>query len=149
MIDYDSILGSAALVISLCVLVIQILTRSNRTAERLSVLETDMSAVKAEMASVKDCVNTLKKDIAPTSFRVDVLWKIVEQNMPRFLHAPTHTEMDSLLELMARRQLDTQQALRLKELLTAELERSTDFGHRLGLLMAIWTLEYNLETRDE
>jgi hypothetical protein len=54
--------------------------------------------------------------------KVDLFWSVVETNVGQLLKSPTHAEKDLLLDKLAHKELNIDEAERLRSILTDEMQ---------------------------
>jgi hypothetical protein len=154
----DTAIGVTALFISLSVGIIQLLNRldskhisNTKVLERVTSLETSVTAQKAstdaQFALLRGEVDKIKLSCdkhREAELKVNMLWQMVEQNLPKLLHSPIHHEKDSLLEKMVKGELNLEQARRLRDIIHEELAEVEELSKRSTGALVLWALELRI-----
>lgn len=86
-----------------------------------------------------------EKELTEQKVRVDILWKIFEQELPKLLIRPSHKEMDVLIEKYVEHKATREELEKLRDLIDEELNTSTDAVTKLKLSFIKPVLEHNIE----
>jgi hypothetical protein len=71
-------------------------------------------------------INSIDRRLTRLETKTDLFWGMVEREIPRLLKAPTHLEMDDLLDKMTVSKLTKKDAIRLKDILEKEMDGCND-----------------------
>ena len=105
------------------------------------------SIAKGQFRSEQRHSNTAQKlesELLSIKLKVDVIWRIFEEQLPKLLIRPTHKELDMLIEKYTEHQATREEMIRLRDLIDEELEKETDKTITMVILFMKPTLEHNI-----
>lgn len=87
----------------------------------------------------------LHTEVSELTVKLNIIWKIFEQELPKLLIRPTHKEMDELIEKYVEHQATKEDLEKLRDMIDEELKSSTDAVTKLKLSFIKPVLDHNIE----
>jgi cell shape-determining protein MreC len=126
--DITVIIAMVAIFLTIVGLIVQHFGVISKIAQRVSSLETICE-------SIEDTTE-IRERCASLETKVDLFWKLVEENVSELLKSPHNLHKDDLLDKLKAKELNLDEARELEQILDSEVrDKALDGGSKLAYIL--------------
>lgn len=94
------------------------------------------------VVAIREQIAVTRERLTAVETKTDLFWRVVETTIPKMLKSyPTHLDKDVLLDKFSRRELDYEEAARLRTILLCEMETVEPNPNTIAYVLVLSRLE--------